>query len=167
MPAFDQGVQENRYKLIPRTLIFITRDNQLLLIKGANNKQLWANKYNGIGGHVERGENILSAAKRELHEESGLVSDDLWLCGVVTVDTGQNTGIGIFIFRGEATKGELKRSKEGSLEWIEKSKYSDLPLVEDLYDLIPKVMTMHKYAAPFFAHSKYDEQDNLVLTIIE
>lgn len=167
MPTIDQGVHEERYKLIPRTLIFITWGNHLLLIKGASDKNLWANKYNGVGGHVERGENVLTAAKRELLEETGLFIDNLWLCGFVTVDIGQNTGIGIFIFRGESVNGKLKRSKEGSLEWIKDSDYIDLPLVEDLNDLIPKVMTMQKYDAPFFAHSNYDKKDNLVLTISE
>lgn len=166
MPIEDQVVQDNRYKLIPRTLIFVTRGNKLLLIKGASTKKLWANKYNGIGGHVERGETILLAAKRELFEETGLVSD-LWLCGILTVDTGQNTGIGIFIFRGESTNGDFKMSNEGYLEWIESSDYTDLPLVDDLYHLIPKVMAMRNDTAPFFAHSTYDEQNNLVLTINE
>ena len=59
MPKSDQGVRNDRYKIIPRTLIFVTRGEQVLLLKGAVHKRLWANQYNGIGGHVEQGEDAL------------------------------------------------------------------------------------------------------------
>jgi hypothetical protein len=44
MPARDQGVTCDRYTLIPRTLIFLTRNDQVLLLKGATHKHLWANR---------------------------------------------------------------------------------------------------------------------------
>jgi predicted NUDIX family phosphoesterase len=56
MPKSDQGVHTKRYQIIPRVLIFIFDGDRVLLIKGAPNKRLWANQYNGIGGHIERGE---------------------------------------------------------------------------------------------------------------
>ena len=75
MPASDQGVSTDRYALIPRVLIFLIRDNQVLLLKGSEDKRLWANRFNGIGGHIEPGEDPLSAAYRELFEETGLFRD--------------------------------------------------------------------------------------------
>ena len=68
MPIADQGVSSDRYQLIPRTLIFLTRGESVLLLKGAPNKRIWANRYNGVGGHIERGEDAHTAARRELLE---------------------------------------------------------------------------------------------------
>src|SRR4030067_969706 len=100
MPVTKQGVNLDRYMLVPRTLVILTRDENVLLHKGADDKRLWAGLYNGIGGHVERGEDIRSAAKRELFEETGITQVDLWLCGIVTVDTQINPGVCIFIYKG-------------------------------------------------------------------
>ena len=98
MPQSDHGITKDRYMLIPRTAIFIRRGDEYLLIKGAPTKRLWAGKYNCLGGHVERGENILFSAQRELLEETGLLAD-LWLCGTVIVDAGDaSTGICLFVF---------------------------------------------------------------------
>ena len=72
MPSADQMVLSDRYTIIPRTLIFLICGKNVLLLKGALNKRLWAGLYNGVGGHIERGEDILTAAQRELQEETGL-----------------------------------------------------------------------------------------------
>ena len=120
MPVSDQGISLDRYMLIPRVLVFATRGDSVLLLKllPKNGKVTgWTGKYNGVGGHVEQGEDALAAARRELFEETGIKAD-LRMCGTLIVDTGQNPGIGLFIFAGEAEEGEPVASSEGIPKFI-------------------------------------------------
>ena len=162
MPLSDQGVNRERYMLIPRTAIFLRRGDKYLLLKGAPTKRLWANKYNGLGGHVERGEDILAAANRELLEESGL-SAELWMCGTVIIETGQNPGICLYVFTGESMDGDPQPSSEGQAEWISYDRLNSLPVVEDLPVLLGRIHTMGKGDPPFAARSYYDENEHLTI----
>jgi 8-oxo-dGTP diphosphatase len=157
----EHGITTDRYMIIPRTLIFITHGDRVLLLRGAPTKRLWANKYNGIGGHIERGEDTLSAAKRELNEETGLILIDLRLVGTVLIDAGEQTGIGLFVFHG-ALSGDaasVRDSSEGSLEWILFDQLDAYPLVEDIPTLLGRILAMAPGDPPFAARYFYDDND--------
>jgi 8-oxo-dGTP diphosphatase len=162
MPLEEQGLSQDRYKLIPRTLIFIERGESVLLLRGAANKHVWANKLNGVGGHVERGEDILSSARRELLEETGL-SVEISLKGVVTVDVEERTGIGIYIFTGSSKTEELRSSDEGVLEWVGSDELDVLPLVEDVKIFLDRITKMKTGDPPFFARSHYNDDNKLTV----
>jgi 8-oxo-dGTP diphosphatase len=165
MPKSEQGVTADRYSIIPRTLIFLTRQApgglEVLLIKGAPTKRLWANRYNGVGGHIERGEDALSAARRELQEETGLESAHLRLVGTVLIDADVERGIGLFVFTGQYEGGRLIESSEGQLEWVPADRLAQYPLVEDLQVILPRILTLVPGSAPFSALYNYDSQDQL------
>jgi 8-oxo-dGTP diphosphatase len=165
MPQSDQGITKDRYTVIPRTAIFLRRGDSYLLLRGAPTKRLWPDKYNGLGGHVERGEEVLSAAKRELLEETSL-TEELWLCGIVIVDAGE-TGICLYLFSGECLEDEPKPSKEGTAEWVAYEAIPELPVVEDLPILLAKIHHMKRGDPPFFAWSHYDEGEKLVVEFAE
>jgi 8-oxo-dGTP diphosphatase len=163
MNVDEQGVSKDRkqrYQAIPRTLILVTSVNpgsgerEVLLLKGAADKRLWANKYNGLGGHVEADEDLLSAAERELAEESGLAADNLRLRGVVNIDTGrdemgQRPGVLMFVFTGESRERQVRASGEGAPEWIPVTGLAGYALVDDLYEVIPRALGNGPF---FFGH---------------
>lgn len=166
MPVADQGASRERYMLIPRVLIFITRGGSVLLLRGAPDKRLWANLYNGLGGHVEQGEDVLSAARRELMEEAG-IQTDLRLCGTLLVDTGRNPGVAVYILRGEYDGEVAQSSAEGTLEWLEWDALPRLPCVDDLPFLLAQIRRMGPGDPPFAARSFYDADGKLVVQFAE
>lgn len=167
MTAKEQGINPERYQIIPRVLVFITYGTQVLLIRGAPTKRIWANKYNGIGGHVERGEDIYAAARREALEETGLQATDFRFKGMITIEAGQPTGIGMFVFTASAATQATTDSTEGTLEWVDFAQALNLNLVEDLHTLLPKVLGSAPAAAPFFGRYWYNADDKLQIEITE
>jgi 8-oxo-dGTP diphosphatase len=162
MPASDQIILPDRYLLVPRVLCFITYEGrEVLLLKGAPTKKIWANKYNGVGGHVERDEDFYSAAEREIAEETGLRVHDLRFRGAINIETGQPTGIGMFVFTAVADSKETTPGAEGTLEWVPFAEVPSRALVEDLPALIPKVLGMADDDPPFFGRYWYDVEGKL------
>jgi 8-oxo-dGTP diphosphatase len=165
MGAHDQGADATggRWLTIPRTLCFVTHGSDVLLLKRAPTRRVYPNKYNGVGGHVERGEEPLSGAIREIREETGLEVRNTLFCGVSHVDTGQEAGILLLIFRSEATSRNFVNSGEGTLEWVPQADVMAHDLVEDLPVILPHVLAMQPGDSPFFVHLSYDAADRVQL----
>ncbi len=163
MQAGDQGNLTNRYPFVCRTLIFLTAAGKILLLKGSPHKKLWPNLYNGVGGHLEPGESVLEGARRELKEEASIDYAQLQLCAVATIDASQAAGVAIFIFRGQVDLANRSASDEGELEWVDANRLEDLPLVEDLHILLPKVLAWQPGEPVFFLHYERGASGQLVI----
>jgi 8-oxo-dGTP diphosphatase len=164
--AKEQGahVTEGRWLATVRTLTFVLRDGHVLLMKRAPTKRIFPNRYNGLGGHIERDEDPFTSALREVKEESGLDVHDLRLRGVYNIDSGESTGIVLFIFTAQASSAALDHEcDEGTLHWVLVDQVQALDLVEDLPLILPRVLAMRPNDPPFFAHVSYDDSDRLVL----
>jgi 8-oxo-dGTP diphosphatase len=140
MRAEEQRDHRRRYTVIPRVLVFLTRADRVLLLKGASDKRLWADRYNGLGGHVEPGETPYQAALREVYEESGLSPAALTLRALIHVTMPEPPGVMISVFVGEAPEDTVQASAEGTPVWVRRDALADLPLVDDLYELLPRVL---------------------------
>jgi 8-oxo-dGTP diphosphatase len=164
MSLLGQRLEPDRYALIPRTLTFLIHGDEILLIKIADDRGAWAGLYNGVGGHIEKGEDPHTAALREIREETNLSPKNLSLCGVIQIDTKINPGICLFVFMDfvEEIK-DLYSGPEGTLEWIKLSDLADTPLVEDLPLLIPVALKAEKNGSTFFGRYHYDLEDKLTI----
>ncbi len=164
MSANEQGADatQNRWLTIPRTLCFVLNGSDVLLMKRAPHKRVFPNRYNGVGGHIERNEDPLTSAKREILEETGLAVNNVQLRGVYNIDVGVTTGIVLFVFTAKSTSREVTANDEGTLHWIPQSDVTQYDLVEDLPIILPRILNMDSLA-PLFVHVSYDDHDHIMM----
>lgn len=164
MGAQGQGADaiDGRWLTIPRTLSFVLNGGDVLLMKRAAHRRVFPNQYNGVGGHIERGEDPYTSAIREIEEETGLQVHDVRLRAVYNIDAGSETGIMLFVFTAYSDSRALAADEsEGTLHWIPVDQIAALDLVEDLPLIIPRVVNRSPEQAPLFIHVSYDAQDRI------
>ncbi len=151
--------------VIPRVLCFITHGDDVLLLRGAPDKRLWANRYNGIGGHLEPGEDIYSAARREIQEEAGVPVTGLRLRGVISAaPEGNDPDVLIFVFTAQALSRDVRASAEGQPVWAPRDQIGALDgVVEDVPVILEWVSEMQPDDPVWAACSFRDEKGDLHL----
>lgn len=163
MGSNQQGADAttNRWLTMPRTLCFVLNGTDILLMKRAAHKRVFPNRYNGVGGHIERDEDPLTSARREILEETGLVVTDLRLRAVYNIDAGVPSGIMLFVFTAQSDTRDVVNNDEGTLYWIPEADLNNYDLVEDLPIILPRILVMDKDATPYFVHVSYDQSDQI------
>ena len=116
-------------RVIQYTLVYLTNQGNVLLIKKAPGRS-HAGEWIGLGGKLERCEDPVASAVRELQEESGLTVADpklrgtfIWIddvqCGIVYIVTGtrwsRHAGR---VRRGRAPVAPHRRPAPSSLEGL-------------------------------------------------
>ena len=114
------------------TLCLIYKENKILLQNRV--KKDWQG-WTLPGGHIEPGESIVEAVKREMKEETGLTVRSVELRGVKQFPIDEGRYI-VFLFRTDDFEGELISSEEGNMQWFDRSELSSLPAVSDFSELL-------------------------------
>jgi 8-oxo-dGTP diphosphatase len=109
------------------------RQSVLMIHRDARPGDAHFGKYNGLGGKLEPGEDVISGLYREIQEEAGITCESVELAGTISWPGFGKNGEDWFgfIFRIMQYSGSPHGSNpEGSLEWIEIKRISSLPLWE-------------------------------------
>ncbi|RYG59017.1 MAG: NUDIX domain-containing protein [Alphaproteobacteria bacterium] len=103
------------------TLVYAVRDGWVLTLERAATKRFLPGWFVGLGGKVERGENVFAGAAREFEEETGMRVTGLSLRGSYTFVTEmpENRCGVIYLFVGDGVEGEFVADvADGTLRWM-------------------------------------------------
>lgn len=135
------------YTPILATLGYImSSDGQqtLLIHRNTRPDDLHLGKYNGLGGKLDPGEDVIAGIKREVREEAGIDCEKILLRGTVSWPGFGKHGEDWFgfIFRIDRFRGTpLPENPEGTLVWVAVDQVLDLPLWEGDRYFLPLVFS--------------------------
>jgi len=117
------------------TLCYVEKDERYLMLhRNKVENDMHQGMWVGLGGKFEPGESPEECVIREVFEESGLQITNPKLRGILTFPNNFNIEDWyVFLFTATDFSGTLKQCNEGTLEWVEKSKVSTLPMYEGDY----------------------------------
>ena len=117
--------------VFPHTLVYVRNEHEVLLIKKPVDRRGNPERWLGLGGKVEPGEDLGASAIREVREESGLVVPSVTLRGTFTYIDENRAGT-LYIFVATEYEGDLlEQTPEGLLRW---HRIVDLPELQDFGD---------------------------------
>ena len=99
-------------------------------------------KYNGLGGKIERDEDVVACMRREIREEAAIECESMQLRGTISWPGFGRNGedwLG-FVFVIDGWSGTpLESNAEGALEWIEIERIPELNLWDGDRQFLPLV----------------------------
>lgn len=114
------------------TLCYIEQDGKYLMMhRIKKEKDLNKDKWIGVGGHFEPGETPDECLLREVKEETGLTLTRWRFRGIVTFLSNEWPETEYMcLYTADGYEGEIISCTEGNLEWVDKSKVTELPIWE-------------------------------------
>lgn len=110
-------------------------DGQVLLV--LKDRPLWQKgRLNLVGGKVEKGETPFQTAIRELHEETGMVSDRIIpeLCGAIK---GDDFVVWCFVVDVSVKTIKPRKEETEKVDWYSLDVFQDSRLMPNLKPIIP------------------------------
>lgn len=134
-----------RYTPILATLGYVLSPDQqqvLLIHRNARPQDEHFGKYNGLGGKLEPGEDVVHGMRREIEEEAGIVCERMRLRGTINWPGFGKNGEDWFgfIFLIETFSGTSRAGNhEGELQWVPRDRLPQLPMWEGDQHFLPLV----------------------------
>lgn len=125
---FVQGEKMTDKQIVLVASVSIIKDEEVLMIK--ENKPNVINKWNFPSGHIEMGEDIPYAARREVKEETGLDVELTYTTGVYNFISSSKDQVILFHFVGQVIGGSINLEEDEIIDsaWV---KVSELVKADD------------------------------------
>lgn len=133
------------YQPVLATLGYVLSEDRrrvLMVHRNARPDDHHLGKYNGLGGKLEPGEDVMSGMRREIREEASIECGTLSLRGTINWPGFGRNGEDWFgfLFLIESFSGQVPTSNaEGSLEWVALDQLGTLNLWEGDRQFLPLV----------------------------
>lgn len=135
-------VEENSSKSTMKTgyvVGFLIKEGTQIALIRKNRPEWQLGRLNGIGGHIEQGEEPLEAMIREFREETGCsISDWLPFCTLI----GRNSKIHFFKAYGDYP---IQTTTDEEVQWVEIDKMKQLNVIPNLHWMVPLALTSSTY----------------------
>lgn len=106
--------------MIKTNIVLVYNKAQDKILMCRREKEPYKGKLNLVGGRVEEGEDKLSAAYRELEEETGITKDDIKLTNLMNIEYKIND-IELELYIGKLDKEVELVEELNKLYWIDKT----------------------------------------------
>ena len=151
-------------ELLQTTLCYLERDGcYLMLHRVKKKKDVNRDKWIGVGGKFEPGEDALACVWREVREETGYTMDRPRYRGVLDFTCPPWPPEQIHLFTCTEFSGTPRPCDEGELAWVPKDKIQDLPIWTGdklFFRLLAE-------EAPFFHLELYYDGDTLTRAVLD
>ncbi|HCY40676.1 MAG TPA: hypothetical protein DHV48_04870 [Prolixibacteraceae bacterium] len=122
------------------TFIFDNKTDHILLLQIAEDGPL-KRKHSGIKGSIGILEDMNDAARRSIHESSGLEVSEAVLRGVVkTIQPENQSSVIYFVYESSKFSGEMESKIPGRLKWIDILNIFNLQMESLVQELMPNLL---------------------------